>query len=127
MNMRRAAIDRVEVRKIVEAADRQTSADIVVSIAPFFIGDVWSAAWRAFEHLGIAQKPERNGVLVFVVPARRQVVVIADDGAHDRLDRQLWSDAVSDIADGFARGDGTAGLSQGISRLAQALRDHFPP
>jgi uncharacterized membrane protein len=78
---RRREIDAACVRRAVEAAEHRTSAEIVVSIAPFFLGRVWSAARRAFARLGVAGTRARNGVLVFVVPSRRQVVVLADDGA----------------------------------------------
>src|SRR3990167_8956642 len=82
---RRKDIDVSRVRAAVEAGERRTAAEIVVSIAPFFLGRAWSAARRAFERLGVARTRERNGVLVFVVPSRRQVVVLADDNALARL------------------------------------------
>ena len=123
---RRRDLDLARVREAVEAAERRTSAEIVVSIAPFFLGRVWTAARRAFERLGVADTRARNGVLVFVVPARRQVVVLADDGALARIDPAIWSDAASRIAAACACGDGTAGLVLGIEALARALSGPFP-
>ena len=123
---RRATIDRNRVREAVEAAERHTSAEIVVSIAPFFIGSVERAARRAFERLGIAHTRRRNGVLVFVVPARRQVMVIGDHGAEACVDSSVWCEVASQIAHAFACGDGTAGLVAGVARLANALSAPFP-
>jgi uncharacterized membrane protein len=123
---RRKDIDRARVRQAVEAAERRTSAEIVVSIAPFFLGRVWPAARRAFERLGVARTRGRNGVLVFVVPARRQVVVLADEGALARLEPATWRDVASRIADAFARGQGTTGLVDGIERLSRVLSGPFP-
>jgi uncharacterized membrane protein len=123
---RRRDIDIARVREAVEAAERRTSAEIVVSIAPFFLGRVWQAVRRAFARLGIAQTSGRNGVLVFVVPSRRQVVVLADDGTVAQIDRSVWRDAADQIAAAFARGHGTAGLIDGIDRLARALGEPFP-
>jgi len=123
---RRKEIDVARVQEAVEAAELRTSAEIVVSIAPFFLGRVWPAARRAFARLGIARTRGRNGVLVFVVPARRQVVVLADDGAVACIDPAIWRDAAARIAGAFARGHGTAGLVDGIERLARALSRPFP-
>jgi putative membrane protein len=123
---RRRAIDRRRVREAVEAAERRTAAEIVVAIAPFFIGDVWRAARRAFLRLDLARTHDRTGILVFVVPARHQVVVLADEGAHARIDGALWHDVASHIADAFSRDDGTAGLVHGIDRIAAASSVPFP-
>ena len=123
---RRAVIDRNQVREAVEAAERRTSAEIVVSIAPFFIGNVERAARRAFMRLGIAHTTRGNGVLVFVVPARQQVFVLGDKGAEASVDSSIWNEVASHIAKAFARGAGTAGLVDGVGQLAHALSASFP-
>jgi uncharacterized membrane protein len=123
---RRKDIDVARVREAVEAAERTTSAEIVVSIAPFFLGRVWHAAQRAFARLGVSRTRERNGLLVFVVPSRRQVVVLADEGALARVDPSVWPETATQIATAFARGHGTTGLVDGIARLARSLRGPFP-
>ena len=123
---RRRDIDRDRVRDAVATAERRTSAEIVVSIAPFFLGDVDRAAGRAFDQLGVANTRGRTGVLVFVVPGRHRVVVLADDGAAARIPAAVWQDVASAIATAFARADGTAGLIDGIGRLADALALAFP-
>jgi len=123
---RRKDLDLARVREAVEAAERRTSAEIVVAIAPFFLGRVWSAARRAFARLGVARTRARNGVLVFVAPSRRQVVVLADEGALARVDASVWSDAAARIANAFALGRGTSGLVDGIEWLSRALSGPFP-
>jgi uncharacterized membrane protein len=123
---RRKEIDLARVRHAVEAAELRTSAEITVSIAPFFFGRVWPAARAAFVRLGVARTQGRNGVLVFVVPARRQVVVLADEAAIAQVDPAIWRDSASRIAAAFARGHGTAGLVDGIEWLSRALREPFP-
>ncbi len=123
---RRKEIDLVRVRQAVEAAERRTSAEIVVSIAPFFVGRVWTAAHRAFVRLGGARTHGRNGVRVFVVPARREVVVLADEGAIATVNPAIWRDAASRIAAAFADGRGTEGLVDGIEWLSCTLSELFP-
>jgi uncharacterized membrane protein len=123
---RRAEIDRSRVRAAVEAAELRTSAEIVVAIAPFFIGNLTTAAKRAFTRLGVARTRQRNGVLVFVAPARHGVVVLADDGAMTRIDASAWHRVVRRIATLFAEGHGTEGLIAGIEHLAEVLSGAFP-
>jgi uncharacterized membrane protein len=122
----RKDLDLDRVRRAVEGAEQRTSAEIVVSIAPFFLGRVWPAAQRAFARLGVARTRGRTGVLVFVVPSRRQVVVLADEGALARLDPSVWRDAAARIVAAFAHGHGSAGLVEGIDLLARALSVPFP-
>jgi uncharacterized membrane protein len=123
---RRKDIDRARVREAIEIAETKTSAEIVVSLAPFFFGDVWAEARRAFAKLGVWKTRRRNGVLLFVVPSRRRVVVLADEGAVARIDTKVWRDAAEVIAAGFARGLGTEALVAAIDQLAQTLAAVFP-
>lgn len=122
----RHVIDRARVRAAVEAAERGTSAEIVVSVAPFFVGDVWRAARRAFVRLGIARTRERNGVLLFVVPSRRQIVVMGDDAIHARLGDAAWQAIADEVAAAFGRGEGTAGLVTAVAHLGESLAAEFP-
>lgn len=123
---KRSQIDVAQVRAAVEAAERQTSAEIVVALSPFFFGNVMSAAHRAFRKLGVARTRQRNGVLIFVVPRRRQVVVLADEGALVAAPGTLWSELAADIAAACGRGAGTDGLVAAIARLGRELAAAFP-
>ena len=122
-----AVIDRDRVRAAVAASERRTSAEIVVAIAPFFVGSVERAAHRAFERLGVADTRDRNGVLVFVVPRRKQVFVVPDLAAEQRLGAATWEEAARTIAAGFREGHATDGLVAAVTALGDALAGGFPP
>jgi len=64
-------------------------------------------------------------VLVFVVPARGQVIVLADDVAIAAVDTMLWHGIASQIAGEFARGRGTLGIVEAVGRLAHALSERI--
>ena len=86
-------IDVERVRQAIAAAEHQTSVRVRVSLAPFFWGDVRRVAERAFTRLG------RHGVLILVVPSRRQFVVLRrrrcpPDGHHRIADELLHRAAV---------------------------------
>ncbi|MGN6108928.1 MAG: TPM domain-containing protein [Kofleriaceae bacterium] len=123
---RRRELDVAQIRQAVEVAAQQTSAEIAVSIAPFFFGSVAAAAHRAFARLGISRPHARGGVLVFIVPARHEVFVLANERAHAQLGGEIWAEIATRIAAACARGDGTVGLIEGVEQLARALSEPFP-
>jgi uncharacterized membrane protein len=62
-------IDNERIKQAIQKAESRTSGQICVSLSPPFWGDVWKAAERAFERLGMTATKDRNAALFFVVPA----------------------------------------------------------
>ena len=122
----RRAIDRAAVRDAICAAERHTSGEIVVSIAPWFWGSVERAARRAFGRLGVARTREHNGVLVFVAPARRRFVVLGDEAVHRRVGQPLWDAATTAMAERFRTGDLTGGIVRAVEVIGAQLAACFP-
>ncbi|PRP91154.1 hypothetical protein ENSA5_57710 [Enhygromyxa salina] len=83
-------------------------------------------AERAFARLGVGETRAKNGVLIFVAPARRRVVVLGDEGIDAQVGPWLW-DAVADaLGDAFCDGRYTDGLIAAIETIGEALAIHFP-
>jgi uncharacterized membrane protein len=122
----RTLVDAARVEAAIAEAERRTSGEIRVSLAPWFWGNVERAARRAFERLGMHRTRERNGVLFFVVPSRRAFVVLGDEGIHARVGQEFWEEISSELTEHFRRGDFTAGLVTGIAAAAGRLERHFP-
>lgn len=122
----REAIDLPRVEAAIAAAERRTSAEIRVSLAPMFWGDVQKAARRAFDRMGMARTRDRNGVLIFVVPSRRTLAVIGDVGIHERVGQPFWDDVTAALTARFHAGEFTDGLTAAIATVATALSEHFP-
>jgi uncharacterized membrane protein len=120
-------VDKTQLRRAIDAVQRSTTAPIHVSIAPYFWGDVRRTAERAFRKHGLARTAQRNGVLFFVVPSRREFVVIGDVGAHDALGQPVWDAVAALVQQEFSRGDATDALVLGIEELTRALGEPFPP
>ncbi len=126
---RRRLVDRIDVVKVTEAirrAETETSGEIRVSVSRLFWGDVYRAASRAFDRLGMQRTRDRNGVLIFVVPSRRRFVVLGDRGIHERVGQVFWESVTDAISERFRTGAFTEGLVRGIDMIAVQLRDHFP-
>src|SRR5262245_40682812 len=119
-------IDREKIKHTIESAERLTSGEICVSVAPLFWGSVEKAADKAFARLGMTRTKDRNGVLFFVVPARRKFVVLGDQGIHDRVGQDFWNAVAAAVSEKFRQGDFTGGLVHGIETVGEQLSTHFP-
>ena len=119
-------IDAARVKDAITRAERRTSGEIMVSIAPIFWGSVEKAAQNAFVRLGIAQTKEKNGVLIFVVPGRKKFVVLGDSGIHARVGQDFWEDVAGQLSGQFRNGDFTEGLVRAIDGIGEKLGLHFP-
>jgi uncharacterized membrane protein len=122
--LQRLDIDRV--RKAIEEAEKQTSGEIRVSIARFFWGRVRPAAERAFNRLGMTRTRQRNGILFFVVPARRRFVVLGDKGVHAKVVQKFWDSIAAAMSEDFKKGNFTDGLVRGIEIAGRGLAAYFP-
>jgi uncharacterized membrane protein len=114
------------VLKAIERAEATTTGQIRVSIAPHFWGDVHKAAHRAFHRLGMTHSPERNGVLVFVVPSRREFSIIGDRAIHEKVGQEFWDRVRDAISRRIRDGNLTDGIIHGIEEAGKELAAHFP-
>jgi uncharacterized membrane protein len=119
-------IDRDKIKEAIQKAEHRTSGEIRVSVAPFFWGNVHKAAEKAFARLGMMRTKDRNGVLLFVVPARRKFVVLGDTGIHECVGQDFWHRIVAVVTEKFRGGDFTGGLIRGIEEVGEQLSTHFP-
>ena len=95
-------------------------------ISPFFWGNVGKRARRAFRVLGLHRAKHKNGVLIFLVPRRREVAILGDAGIHGRAGQDLWREARDRLTAAFARGLYTEGIVEAIEAIGRELTIHFP-
>ena len=128
MNRRKlvSLIDRDRVKRAIVAAERQTSGELRVSVAPFFWGNVEKAAGKAFRRLGMDRTRDRNAILFLVVPSRRRFAVVGDEGIHLRVGTDFWIKVAEAVTVKFRTGDYTGGLEDGIAAVGKELARCFP-
>lgn len=119
-------MDSVRIKEAIAQAERRTSGEIVVSVAPLFWGNVEKAADRAFTRMGMTKTRLRNGVLIFVVPSRRRFVVLGDNGIHEKVGQEFWQMVASHLENHFRVGEFTEGLLGAIGEIGEQLAVHFP-
>jgi uncharacterized membrane protein len=120
------SIDDARVKTAIEKAELQTSGEIVVSVAPFFWGNIHNAARQTFARLRVSRTAARNGVLFFIIPSRRKFVVLGDQGIHEKVGQEFWERVASHLTEHFRGGEFTEGLVHGIEEVGRQLAAYFP-
>jgi uncharacterized membrane protein len=119
-------VDSKRIEEAIRNAEQRTSGEICVSVSRLFWGSVEKAAQLAFARLGMTRTREHNGVLFFVVPARRKFVVLGDSGIHARVGQPFWEAVAAAVSEKFREGDFTGGLVKAIETIGEQLATHFP-
>jgi uncharacterized membrane protein len=120
------SLDSAAVEAAIARAETRTSGEIRVSIAGFFVGSSRRLAESAFRRLGLHATRDRNGVLLLVAPARRQVVVLGDEAIHAQVGDAFWEEIAARVGTHFHEGRFTQGVVEAVDAIGEALARHFP-
>lgn len=119
-----------EQQRIVDAirqAEKATSGEIRVHVEPNCLAaDPLQRAIDVFAHLGMHQTKAQNGVLFYLAHIDRKFAVLGDKGIDDRVPTGFWESTKDLLRGHFANGEFVEGLSLGIERAGQQLRQYFP-
>ncbi len=119
-------VDVERVKAAIAAAERVASGEIRVSVSRFFWGSVRRAAEKAFLRLGMTRTKDRNGILFFIVPARKRFTVLGDAGIHAKVGQEFWESLAGVMSGQFRKGEFTEGLVAAIEEAGRQLAAHFP-
>ena len=121
------------IEEAVEASERKHRAEIRVAIEVALdlqtILGLRSARQRALEvftELNVWDTVERNGVLIYVLLAERDVEIVADSGFDGRVDESEWQRVCTVIERDFAAGRWRDGVLRGIEAVTVVLERAFP-
>ena len=120
------SMDTERIENAIREAEKLTSGEIRVSIARFFWGRIRPVAEKAFNRLGLTNTRERHGILVFIVPSRRRVGMLGDEGIHAKVGQEFWERIAAAMSEQFRKGEFTEGLIKGIQEAGESLAAHFP-
>jgi uncharacterized membrane protein len=121
-----ARLDRAKLEEAIRRAEGSTTGQIRVVVLPRVRGNLAKVAQLTAERLEMDATADRNGVLILVVPGRREFHVWGDLGIHERVGDEFWKRVAGQISEQFQRGDFTAGLLAGIDEIGRQLTAHFP-
>jgi uncharacterized membrane protein len=123
-------LSKLEHDRIVQAiqeTESKTSGQIRVFIQRGKLDvDPLIAAQKKFHRLGMHKTPERNAVLIFVVPRAHKFAVVGDAAIHEKCGEQLWQRLVERMREHFRNEKFTHALVEAIEETGKALASHFP-
>ena len=122
------------IEHAIAAAEARTSGEVrfVVETA-LELGEVWGGltprhrAVQTFSDLHIWNTELRNGVLIYVLLADRQVEIVADRGANQRIAQADWEGVCRVMEGHFRAGRFAEGSLAGVGAVGDLLARHFPP
>jgi uncharacterized membrane protein len=121
------------IEDAIENSERKHRAEIRVAIEVALdvgaLRRVRTARERAFEvfaELGMWQTRERNGVLIYVLLAERDVEIVADSGFDECVSDTEWQRVCTLIEREFAAGRWRDGVLVGIEAVTVLLTREFP-
>jgi uncharacterized membrane protein len=83
-------------------------------------------AVAVFQHLGMHQTKEQNGVLFYVAYGDRKFAVVGDAGIDANVPTGFWDSTKDLMRQHLAANDLVLGLSAGIERAGAQLKQYFP-
>jgi uncharacterized membrane protein len=121
------------IEAAIATAERATSGEIrfVVETA-LDLPQVWSGlsprerAIQTFSDLHIWNTELRNGVLIYVLLADRDVEIVADRGAAERIPQADWEGVCRVMEGHFRAGRFGEGSLAGVAAVGGLLEKHFP-
>jgi uncharacterized membrane protein len=117
---------RDDIRQAILNAELDTSGEIRVHIETSCKGEVLDRAAFLFDKLEMKETELRNGVLFYLAVNNRKFAVIGDKGINSLVPENFWDDIKVILLNHFREGHFTEGLTDGISKVGEKLKVHFP-
>jgi uncharacterized membrane protein len=110
----------------IREAEQKTSGEIRVLISHRHVEAPVSEAQKEFVRLGMANSPQRNGVLIFVAPRAHKFAVIGDQAVHEKCGDAFWGELAEAMTGYFRKSEFTEGILHGVKKAGELLAEHFP-
>lgn len=115
-----------EVIAAIRQAELNTSGEIRVHIEAKCKGEIVYAARKTFKRLKMQHTKDRNGVLFFIAPERKEFAVIGDEGIDKMVPENFWEDIRDALQQNFRHAHFKEGIIAGVKRVGEKLKDYFP-
>ena len=110
----------------IQEAESNTSGEIRVHIQRQIPDGLMETAQRIFFKLGMQQTRQRNGILFFIVPSKRQFAILGDSGINSVVPENFWNEVRDTMQMHFRQERFTEGLCAGIVLAGEKLKAFFP-
>ena len=83
-------------------------------------------AIKLFGKLGVWDTERNNGVLIYLLLAKRAIEIVADRGLNRVVTPAEWTEIAASMQSAFQAGDFEAGLVRAVDAVDALLVRHFP-
>ena len=122
------------IEAAIASAEQRTSGEIRFAVdTALDLPELWRGqtprqrAEEVFAELGVWDTGLRNGVLIHVLMADRDVEIVADRGAAARIPAADWESVCRVMEGHFRQGQYQKGAVAGVAAVGVLLERHFPP
>ena len=118
-----------EKERIVEAikeAEKETSGEIRLHLETGCKGDPLERAVKLFEKLKMYKTEQRNGVIIYLAVKDRKFSIYGDKGINEVVPENFWEDVKEEMRTEFVKGAFVEGVTKGILRVGEKLKEYFP-
>ncbi len=110
----------------IREAEHATSGEIRVHIETSCKGDVLDEAAWLFRKLGMHRTVDRNGVLIYLALKEHKYAIIGDTGINAVVPLGFWDNIRDHMKQRFSEELFTEGLTEGIIKAGEQMKEHFP-
>ena len=110
----------------IKAAEDHTSGEIRVHLDSNLKRPILDEAVVVFKRLKMDRTALRNGVLIMLIPEKREFCIIGDEGIDALVPDDFWDEERDIMASHFKEGRFADGLVEAIGQVGIKLKEHFP-
>ena len=119
--------DSERINRAIAECEKNTSAEIKLSVTRHCWDDIGVKAAKIFKKLGLDKTDRRNCVMILLVLANREFLIYGDTGINQKVDQDFWNDVRDTMAEDFSNGNFADGVIKAIKMSGQKLAEYFPP
>lgn len=110
----------------IQMAENKTSGEIRVHLEDNCKGEVLQAAQKVFLKLGMQKTAQRNGVLIFLAPQRKEFAIVGDQGINAVVPENFWEEERDIMQAHFREGQFAEGIALALEQIGVKLKEFFP-
>lgn len=120
------AENKLQIANAIRVAELNTSGEIRVHIEKYCKDDALDQAAYVFEKLEMHKTQLRNGVLFYLAIEDHKFAILGDAGINQKVPEDFWEKTKEVVLSKFKEGNITEGLTSGILKAGEKLKEHFP-
>jgi uncharacterized membrane protein len=114
------------IMSAIKTAETASSGEIRVFVESHCTGTIEKRTVDVFKNLKMQHTQERNGVLVYLAMDSRHFAVFGDEGIHQKMGFQFWTNEAATFKSALEKGDIVGGICNVIVDIGETLKTHFP-